>query len=231
MKKFYLLAVAAVVSTAAFSQAKWGVQAHGNLASNKLSVEGADMFKKTANFGFGVGVVSDVTLGSNLSLRSSLNLLQKGGKLKSSFNLGGDDGQGEMLPSIEVDNKFYYAELPVNLVYNVATSSGKLYFGAGPSVGFGLSGKAKVTSTNPFDPSEKEEEKVDAFKKEDDGGAGYKRFDLSANAIAGYQFNSGLFVHAGYLLGLSNLVDSQDGESMKNRGLQLTIGYFFGKKK
>jgi len=227
MKKIFLLAATAIFSTAAFSQTKWGVQAIGNLSNISITAEGADMFKKSSNIGFGVGVVSDVALGSNLSLRSSLNFLQKGGKLKSDF---GED-MGEMLPSIEMDAKLYYAELPVNLVYNVDLSSGRLYFGAGPSLGFGLGGKMKVTSTNPFDPSEKEEEKVDAFKKEDDGGAGLKRLDFSANAIAGYQFKSGLYVNAGYLLGLSNLVDSEDGEKMRNRGLQLTVGYFFGKKK
>lgn len=228
MKKIFLLAATAIFSTAAFSQTKWGVQAIGNLSNISIKAEGADMFKKTSNIGFGVGVVSDVSLGGQLSLRSSLNLLQKGGKLKSNFE--SDGGVGEMLPSVEMDGKFYYAELPVNLVYNVDLSSGRLYFGAGPSIGMGLFGKMKVTSTNPFDPSEKEEEKVDAFKKEEDGGAGLKRLDFSANAIAGYQFRNGLYVNAGYLLGLSNLIDSEDGESMKNRGLQLTVGYFFGKK-
>jgi hypothetical protein len=233
MKKIYLLAVAAIVSTAAFSQVKWGVQATGNLSNVKLSIDGAsaDMFKKSANIGFGVGVVSEVPLGSSLSLRPSLNLLQKGGKLESAFDTEDGGGDGTLFPSVKVDNKFYYAELPVNLVYNVNLSTGKLYFGAGPSIGLGLFGKTKVTSVNPFDPSEKEVEEFDAFKKEEDGGAAYKRLDFSANAIAGYQWNSGLYVNAGYMLGISNLVDSEDGESMKNRGLQLTIGYFFTKKK
>jgi hypothetical protein len=227
MKKIFLLAATAIFSTAAFSQTKWGVQAIGNLSNISITAEGADMFKKSSNIGFGVGVVSDVALGEKLSLRSSLNLLQKGGKMKSNF----DDDMGGIVPSMEMDAKLYYAELPVNLVYNVDLSSGRLYFGAGPSIGMGLFGKMKVTAVNPLDPTEKEEEKVDAFKKEDDNGAGLKRFDFSANAIAGYQFKSGLYVNAGYLLGLTSMVDSEDGEKMKNRGLQLTIGYFFGKKK
>jgi hypothetical protein len=229
MKKISLLALAAIITTASFAQAKWGVQAIGNLANVKLSVDGADAFKKKANIGFGVGLASEIDLGTSLSLRPSLNLLQKGGKLESAFDTDGS-GDGEMMPSISVNNKLYYAELPVNLVYNVNLASGKLYFGAGPSIGMGLFGKTKVSSVNPFDPSEKEEEEVDAFKKEDDGGAGFKRFDFSANAIAGFQSKSGFYVNAGYLMGLSNLVDSEDGESFKNRGLQLTIGYFFARK-
>ena len=229
MKRIYLLALAAIVSTAAFSQVKLGLQATGNLANVKLSMDGAELFKKKSNIGFGVGLVSEIDLGTSVSLRPSLNLLQKGGKLESAFNTDGS-GDGELLPSVSVDNKFYYAELPVNLVYNVNLASGKLFFGAGPSVGLGLFGKAKVTSTNPFDPSEKETEEFDAFKKEEDGGAAYKRLDFSANAIAGFQSKSGFYVNAGYSLGLNNMVDSEeDGGSMKNRGLQLTIGYFFKK--
>lgn len=230
MKKIFLFATAAIISTAAFSQTKWGVQATGNLSNLSITADGIELFKNTPNIGFGVGVVSDVALSSKLSLRSSLNLLQKGGRLKTNFDMG--DGTGGLFPSVEMNGKFYYAELPVNLVYNVDLSGGRLFFGAGPSIGMGMFGKMKVTSTNPFDPSEKEEEKIDAFKKEEDGGAGLKRFDFSATAIAGYQFKNGLYVNAGYLLGFGNLIDSpEEGEKMKNRGLQLTVGYFFGKKK
>lgn len=227
MKKIFLLAIAVIAGTAAFSQVNWGIQAHGNLARTSIGGEGTEAFKKSSSIGVGGGVVADATLSDKLSLRTSLNLLQKGGKLEVT---GSEDGDSFM-PSISATNKLFYAELPVNLVYNVNLSSGKLFFGAGPSLGYGLFGKSKVTYTNPFDPSEKEVEESDAFKKEEDGGAGFKRFDLSANAIAGYQFNNGLFVNAGYTLGFSNLVDSEDGESFKNRGLQLTIGYFFSKKK
>ena len=230
MKKIFLLAIAAVATTAAFSQVNWGVQAHGNLARTSLSGEGTEVLTKKSLIGFGAGVVADASLGGQLSLRTSLNLLQKGGKVK--FDGAADEENGDsFIPSIDASNKLYYAELPINLVYNVNLSSGKLFFGAGPSLGYGLFGKSKVTSSNPFDPSEKETDESDAFKKAEDGGAGIKRFDFSANAIAGYQFNNGLFINAGYLMGFANLVDSEDGGSMKNRGLQLTVGFMFNKKK
>lgn len=202
-----------------------GAQATGNLSYAKLSIDGASDFKKSAVIGFGVGVISDVTLSNKLSLRSSLNLLQKGATLEPDFD--GDNGGGIDLPPVTIKNKFYYAELPVILTYNVGLPNGKLFFGAGSSVGYGLSGKAKVTTSDPFNPGQKETESFDAFKKEEDGGAGFKRFELSANAIAGFQWNSGLYVNAGYSLGLSNLVaDAEDGQSYKNRGLQLTVGMF-----
>jgi hypothetical protein len=233
MKKITFLAIAAIVSTAAFSQVKWGVQATGNLSSIGLDAEYASLFKKSSVVGFGAGVVSEASLGKSLALRTSLNLLQKGGKIKSAFDSEDGGGDGSFFPSVSVENKLYYAELPVNLVYNVNTAKGNFYFGAGPSFGMGLFGKTKVTSVNPFDPSEKETEEFDAFKKEEDNGAGFKRFEFSANAIAGYQWKNGLYVNAGYLLGLNNLVDAgeEDGQTYKNRGLQLTVGMFLSKKK
>ena len=227
MKKIYLLAIAALVTTVAFSQVQWGVQATGNLGTASLNSEFSEMFKKTPVIGFGAGIVSEATLSDKLSLRSSLNLLQKGLKMKASIELGeGDDAFSTEATAV---NKLYYAELPVNLTYGVAVSSGRFFFGAGPSFGYGLFGKSKVTSTNPFDPTEKETQSVDAFKKEEDGGGGFKRFDLSANAVAGFQWNSGLTVNVGYLHGFSNLIEGVDGESYKNRGVQLTVGYSFGK--
>lgn len=227
MKKIFLLAMAAITTSAAFSQVNWAVQVHGNLASSSLKGEGTEALEKSSQLGFGAGVLANVNLANQLSLRTSLNLLQKGGK----FSFNGSGMGGEIIPSVDATNKLYYAELPVNLVYNVNLSSGTLYFGAGPSLGYGLFGKTKVSYSNPLNPSEKETEESDAFKKEEDGGAGLKRFDFSANAIAGYQFGNGLFVNAGYLLGFSNLIDGEDDASMKNRGLQLTVGFQFGGKK
>src|SRR5829696_6174349 len=103
MKQISLLALAAVLSTAAFSQTNWGIQATGNLSNVKLSMDGAELFKNSSNVGFGVGVVSDISLGKTLSLRPSLNLLQKGGKLESAFEGIDDDS---MFPSVKIDNKF-----------------------------------------------------------------------------------------------------------------------------
>lgn len=165
MKKIFLLAIAATTSMAAFSQVKWGVQAHGNLGSASINSEVGAAFKKSSLLGFGAGVLSVVDLNQNLSLRSSLNLLQKGAKFNSSFSFG--EGDDAFSAEASATNKLYYAELPVQLTYGVKTTAGKFFFGAGPSLGYGLFGKSKVTSSNPFDPSEKETQSFDAFKKAD----------------------------------------------------------------
>jgi hypothetical protein len=66
-------------------------------------------------------------------------------------------------------------------------------------------------------------ETSDAFKKEAQGGGGLKRFDLSANANAGIQFDNGIFINGGYLYGFTNLGEKDN--KYKNRGILLTLGF------
>lgn len=227
MKKMSLFALATVLATAAFSQVKIGVQAIGNLSSASFSAEQGVSTKKSPLLGFGAGVSAEIPVNENLSLRTSLSLLQKGIKVTAS----GEDESGMGSTKINVTNKLYYAELPLTIAFNKELTNSKFFAGAGPSIGYGLFGKSKGTYTVsiPGAPAHTETESVDAFKKGDDGG-GFKRLDLSANLVAGLQFNSGFYVHAGYLLGLtSTLPKDAEGSSYKNRGLQLTVGMFLKK--
>ena len=68
---------------------------------------------------------------------------------------------------------------------------------------------------------------IDAFKKEDKGSAELKRFNISANAVAGVDFKSGLYANAGYLLRLSKLAKE---DKYKNLGIQLTVVFFIACK-
>lgn len=226
MKKIFLFAVAAVLATTAFSQVKLGVQATGNLSSASFTPEQGISTKKTPLPGFGAGLSAEMPVSDHLSLRTSLGLLQKG--VKVTANGKAENGVGNM--DVKLTNKLYYAELPVNLTFNKELLNSKFFIGAGPSVGYGLFGKSKAayTVSLPGAPSHTETESVDAFKKGDDGG-NYKRLNLSANLAAGIQFNSGFYVQAGYLLGLTNSLRKDAEGSYKNRGLQLTVGMFLKK--
>lgn len=223
MKKITLFVLAATLTSAAFSQVKWGLQATGNLSAASFTAEEGISTKKTSLLGFGAGVSAELPLSSSVSLRTSLGLLQKGVTINAK---GGEDG-GVGSVDVKLTNKLYYAELPLNIAFNKEVTSGKFFIGAGPSIGYGLFGKSKgtYTVTVPGTPQHTETESVDAFKTGDDGG-GYKRFDLSANLVAGMQFNSGLYVQAGYLMGLTNSLPKDADGSYKSRGLQLTIGMF-----
>jgi len=215
MKKVFLLATATVLATAGFSQVRFGAQVIGNASNVSTSSAGVSNFKKSIAPGFGAGLVAELPLQSNFSVRSSLNFLQK----KSNVEFSPVSGK-----KTKVKTTLNYVELPVNLVYKIPMNGMSVYFGAGPSVGYGISGKMKYEGYMATEGggSIPVNESSDAFKKEDKGGAGLKRFDLSANANAGVQFDNGLFINAGYLAGLTNLGDN-DGK-YKNQGILLTVG-------
>ena len=230
MKKICLFLFATVVTTASFSQVKWGVQVLGGSGSAQITGldDDDEMITKKSIFSYGAGLSSEISLGREFTLRPSLSFLKKGVSLTMDFS---DPSMG-YTDITTLQTNLYYAELPINLTYNGPLKWGKYFVGLGPSFGFGLSGTAKATATyqDPFTPLETESGEVDAFKSEDENGAGFKRFEASANFIGGVQWNNGLYVNAGYLLGISNTVPNDDGASFKHTGFHLTIGYFFSKK-
>ena len=62
-----------------------------------------------------------------------------------------------------------------------------------------------------------------SFKKEDNGGAGFKKLDISGTAIAGIQFSSGLFVNASGSYGFTKNMEG-DGK-YNSRSVGLTVGF------
>jgi len=103
----------------------------------------------------------------------------------------------------------------------------KLYAGLGGFVNYGVGGTSTQTTRLTMPDGEENiiVEKLKAFKKEDDGGAGLKKFDVGASALAGVKFNNGLFANVGYQHSFTNISEGEG--KYKNQGLQLSVGYFF----
>lgn len=223
MKRMLLMAGGLLIAAASFSQVSLGVQATGNLASAKLDFPDGPDFKKKAVFGPGAGFVAQYAVSETFALRSGLTFLQHGVKLKSDFF---QDGVGDI--NMEAKNKLNYIQLPVYALYTKKLTTIELFAGAGPYANYGVSGKSKLTYTYFDEGGEKvtESEEADAFKKEEDGGSGMKRFDWGAGAIAGIRLPNGLFANIGYQYSLGN-TSKDDDSKYHNQGLQLSIGYFF----
>ena len=219
MKKLYLVLVALVIATVSFSQVSFGGQVIGNASSISFKSSKIQDAKKPLEAAFGAGIVADLPFAGNLSLRPSLNFLQK----KNSIEFGNSGETNKMKTTLN------YLELPVNLVYTIPMDAVSIFFGAGPSISYGISGKMKYKGSIAGEDGEPVavNQAVDAFAKEAKGGAGLSRIDLSANAIAGLKFTNGMFVNAGYLGSLRNLAEG-DGK-YKNYGFQLTLGYLLKK--
>jgi hypothetical protein len=220
MKKIVGLVSGIILSAGSFAQIAIGIQGTGNLASAKIKMENDFDYTKSMKAMPGAGIVAQFNISENFAIRSGVNYVQNGVVLKATVD-------GETSMKVKLENNLHYVQVPVNFLFKAPVSMVTLYAGGGAFFNYGISGKTKSTLTYNMPDGEvfSETEKVDAFKKEEDGGAGLKRTDFGVAALAGLQFGK-FFANVGYQFSLSNSVEAEGGE-YKNRGLQLTIGTFF----
>ena len=124
-----------------------------------------------------------------------------------------------------IDNTFslYYIDVPVMLKYIYRFRSlNKIYFGAGPFVGLGLTGSKEYTyayvngeaSTNN-----------DAISWGNDPDNDFKRLDYGATAKVGFLHHNGFDVSVSYDYGIPNVAAASEVKTYKHRVLRLSIGY------
>ncbi|WP_114940294.1 MULTISPECIES: porin family protein [Mucilaginibacter] len=206
MKKTLLSLCLLMASFAAFAQLPtFGVKGGVNFATLHATVDG---FSGSGNSGsltsFNVGAFVDFKFG-NLSLQPALNFTGKGGS--SSFAVDDEASSNSKV-------KLYYLQVPVNVVYHVPAVVGDFYFGAGPYLGMGISGKAKDDSGNSEDIK---------FGSSQDQ---IKRTDAGLDAIVGFKFKTGFLINANYDWGLTNITNV-NGIKLTNRVFGVSVGYAF----
>jgi hypothetical protein len=220
--KTFLLAIATLTISSSLSAQSFGIHLGGNLASAKIKDDGGGLLglSPESKLGFLAGVTAEIPIATSVHFRPELNFVQKGYKIFFSEDFG--------TGPFEVDGKetLNYLELPLNITYSLPAGKNKVFLGAGPSIGLGLSGKYKFTTEFPGQPTETEEGDTNfgGDEAEDD----YKPLDLGLNINGGFQLTTGFFLKLAYTFGMSNL--SHDSEtSFKNKGFAFSIGYFFPK--
>ena len=201
MKKTLLLLALIVASTATFAQTtSFGIKA--GLNSSKLTVSATGGSISTESLvGFHVGGVVDIGF-ETFSIQPGLLFSTKGGKSSS------EEGTDKVTLN--------YLEVPVNFLYKVPAGDGKVIFGAGPYLGYGLSGKSKSSDGTSTD--------VTFGSTTDD----VKNPDFGFNFLAGYQFSQGFALNVNYGLGLANLSNDDAGVNLKtkNQVLSFSLTYF-----
>jgi Outer membrane protein beta-barrel domain len=224
MKK--VIAILAGISIAAVcnAQLSLGVQGIGNLGDMKITTSDAQNLSKKMKAMPGGGLTVQYGISNRIAIRSGVNFLQQGTKLTiDSPSPGGD------MPAVKAtaDITLNYLQVPVYALYTINLSKLQFFAGGGGYVNYGIGGKLKSKGVYVSNyGTEAFEEKTDPFKSENGDNAAFKRTELGVGAIAGLRLPNGLFANIGYQLGLSN-ISNQDGDTFKNRGLQLSIGYFF----
>lgn len=212
MKKIVLslALIAGLVITVAAQNTRFGINA-GVVLANLKGEEGGEEQELDPKIGLTVGIRADVPLSENFSFRPGLNFVQKGGK----------DEIDILGTTYETSITLNYLELPLNFVYNASAGTGKFFFGAGPVLGFGLSGKTK------FEGGGSDTEEDIEFGDADDE---VKSFEFAGNLLVGYEFANGLYFQANYNPGFSNLSNATDSE-LKTTYFGFRLGYFFGGEK
>ena len=211
MKKILLLlTLAAGLTTAVNAQDKpvsFGVKAGVAFPNLTFSAMGTSVSLDSKTT-FYVGGIADIKVSKMFSVQPGLTFMSKG--TKSGGALFEDE---DMDASINIS----YLELPVNLVANFETGSGKFFVGAGPYAAYALSGNGKsdgVKEDMPFGSNDGE----------------FKRMDFGLNFLAGYQLTNGLNFHAGYGLGLGKIMNDESSGidvAVKNKVFSVGLGFNF----
>ena len=220
MKKVFLLAAAFMIGGAAYAQTgttgttKFGIKAGVNLPSYKYTNDALNESEDTeSSVNFNVTGYADIPVSNFFSVQPGISLQGKGAKYRETENYM----EKEDVLAIEI---------PVNLLANLPAGPGHFYLGAGPYAGFNISGKID----RDYDDGVVEADYDTDLNIGDDDGDDLKALDFGFNFLAGYQFNSGFNVGAGYGLGLTNLYPGSTSDTnieKNNRLWSFTVGYAF----
>lgn len=230
MRKFiYSLISCLLTTTALFGQVRFGLQGSGQLATiAEKAPQGQGLPNSTdytkQRFGFRAGVMADIPVSEQFSIRPQLLYSVKGTKVNLGDLLGGVP-TGVDPKQLELTLNYNFLELPVLVMYGLDAGPGRVVLGAGPYAAYLL----KASST--FDG-----------KTLNDDLTGAKRLDYGLAASAGYELPMGVTLSAYYSLGLANLAAGSatnipatgsvaNTGSAYHRAFGLTLGYFFGSGK
>ncbi|ACU58364.1 outer membrane beta-barrel protein [Chitinophaga pinensis] len=127
--------------------------------------------------------------------------------------------------------KLHYLEVPMNVVFKIPVSIGKIVLGAGPYVAYGLGGSydldllynGTVLSTESHDVK---------FNYKDRGiapGVELSRFDAGANVALGFEFNNLMVLGASLSRGYTNL-DRTSSAKITNSYFSLSLGILLNRE-
>ncbi|QEC68246.1 PorT family protein [Panacibacter ginsenosidivorans] len=158
--------------------------------------------------GFCAGINVHIAMGKHFAFEPGLSFVQKGG-------IETDNTTGTEFKSTLTLN---YLELPLDFIYS---RRNRFYFGIGPSLDFGISGKDKLSAGNEHTTMD--------IKFGSGDNDDLKSFDAGVDLLAGFRFKNGLFVATNINTGFVNL--SNDNTSkFYNAYWGIKLGYVFGNK-
>jgi hypothetical protein len=181
-----------------------------------------------STIGFTIGAGFNIPVSEMFSVQPELNFIKKGFKVEESYS---EDLDGYAYSEeSNIETTLNYIELPVLAKFSFGTDT-KFFFVAGPSLGFGLGGKAKMDykySETINSQTESESFSLDAKVKfgdepddaEEDELYLDNNIDFGAQLGVGVLIKNRIAIEARYGLGLSSLIDDED---VMNRVFQFSV--------
>lgn len=210
MKNLLLAFAAIMLSSTSFAQVSYGIKAGVNLNKTNYEDFPAD-FKQKKYLSYFITGYAEFGLGNNFALQPGVSLQGKGDKYTK---------DGETAATWDVMS----VELPVNLMYYIPTgSSGSVFLGAGPYVGFNIAGKSKIETIGAPHFGAVGEQDI-TFSGDD---RVQNRIDAGANFLLGYKLASGFVINTEYGLGIADLNPREQNNHLHNHTIRFGIGYQF----
>jgi hypothetical protein len=222
MKKILLTTTLLISTTLLFSQTKYGVKAGVNFASVNIQREQSNLEGETSSqTSFHIGGFAEMGITSKFYFQPGLTLSGKGYKIK-----GSKSETVYTLSETESIN-LMYLEVPLTFLTKFSIGPSRFSLGAGPYLGYGISGKQKVTLKFDAPGSDEDASSSESADLKFGSKTGeVKPFDFGLNLSAGYEIKSGIFVNAGYGFGLNNITNKEDTK-VKNKVVSISLGYKF----
>ncbi|MEI8279278.1 MAG: porin family protein [Bacteroidota bacterium] len=207
MKRLGLLTIVLItLAQTSKAQVRFGPEAGMNMAN--MTLQGtSNTGSSSAVYGARVGAVVDFHLAGTVNLQVGALFTMKG--FSQSITINGTT----ITQSINTN----YVDVPINVIYK-PTGHG-LFIGAGPYVGYCLSGNETPAGGSAIALS------IGSDKTKNTWTA----LDFGANGMIGYEFNNGLFFRANYAYGFANCIPGGDANNgAYNSGFSFTAGWLFG---
>lgn len=202
MKKLFLFVIVGMFSFVALN-AQEELNFGLKAGVNFAKLTGDDVEDADGRTGFHVGLIAEIFMGEKFAIQPELVYSQQGLQTKEEF-LGEE---------FETKSKLDYLNIPVMGKYYVGED---LAIEFGPQFGFNVSAKSEFEGGG-----ESDEEDI----KDEIAG-----FDLGVGGGLSFNMETGWFAQARYIIGLSNVDDSDEGgieDDLTNSVLSLSIGYKF----
>ncbi len=222
-KKLLSLSITLFLIVSIQAQVHYGVKAGLNLAKytyKENNIIGDNIKMKPSVYVTGY---VDLSVAPNLSIQSGVSLQGKGFKMEVDME---ESSASESRNIMSID-------IPINAVYYISTGhSSSVFVGAGPYVGYAISGKNRAKwSGIDNEGVDNEGAEINGSRSRDIVFSGddkeMKRFDAGINFLLGYKLSTGLLINANYGLGLTNLNAKSFSSGYSNRVLSFGVGFQF----